>query len=178
MRGLEKLNYVRLAEALAQDGNLDQSYLSEILKESDRDDSHFPALLIRDDVISEWELTRITSEHFGLPILFPMQYDLDPKVFQMAEDEFILKNNILPLGRFGHIITVVMPVLSPFTVLEQIEKMLKAEVFPFVGPISENTQILMDYHHQRKDKAGELSGWERMFDEIDATIEKDFMDSA
>ena len=170
MRGLEKLTYVRLAEALAQLGSLDQAYLAEILKESDRDGAPFPALLIRDEVLTEWELTRITSEHFALPIIFPMSYDLDRRVVQSADEHFLQKNNILPLARFGHIVTVVMPILSPFTVLEQMEKMMRAEVFPFVGPISENTQLLMDHFHEKAKSSDNGLGWEKMFDEVDASI--------
>ena len=170
MRGLEKLTYVRLADALTQSGAVQQDQLTPLLEECDQNKSPLPELVVRTSIVSEWDLLQTVSEQFNLPFIFPSQYDLDKALINSLDAKFLQDHNIIPMSRFGDVLTVIMPILTPYDVLEELERMSGAEVFPFVGLISENTRALLNAIQTKKNDTNE---WESLFDEADATVQKD-----
>lgn len=175
MKGLDKLTYRRLSEALIQTGGAEAARIRALLEEAEQTEQPLPELLIRDELFSEWELVRLVSDHFSVPILYPLSYEVDANLIQRLGDEFLRETNVLPLGQFGTALSVVMPVLTPIHVLQQIERNHSVEVFPFTGPISENTQILLDLGvRSSKNKKESIFGdsWSKLFDDAEATIQE------
>jgi hypothetical protein len=173
MKGLDKLTYPRLAEALIQTGSVDQALVRQLLQESERSGQALPELLVRHELFSEWELVRLVADHFTLPILYPLQYEIDGNLLKKLGVEMLRRKNLLPLARFGDIVTVVMPVLTPVSELQELEREHKIEIFPFTGPISENSQLLLEQGAKGGKKNEPLvdSSWEKLFDEAEATIQ-------
>ena len=175
MKGLDKLTYPRLAEALIQRGSVDQTLVRQLLQESERSGQPLPELLVRDEIFSEWELVRLVSDHFTLPMIYPLQYELDSSLMKKFGIEVLRQKNLLPLAKFGDIVTMAMPILTPVTDLQELEREHKIEIFPFAAPISENSQILMEQGGKggKKNETILDSSWEKLFDEAEATLQED-----
>ncbi|MCB9882724.1 MAG: hypothetical protein H6834_13120 [Planctomycetes bacterium] len=171
MRGLEKLTYVRLAEALNQTGSVPQDRITALLQDAEKNKQPLPELVVRENLMSEWELLQVVSEHFSLPVIFPAQQDLNKDLVQSIDIGFLETHNVVPMGKFGEIMTLIMPILTPFPILEKLEQMTGCEVFPYVGLISENTRAILGLVAERKKKGGG-DDWESLFDEADATVQK------
>jgi hypothetical protein len=174
MKGLDKFTYPRLAEALIQRGSVDPNVVRGLLQESERSGQPLPELLVREELFSEWELVRLVGDHFNVPILYPLQYELDNNLMQKLGLEKLRELNLLPLARFGDVVTVVMPILTPVSELQELERVHKIEIFPFTGPISENSQVLLEHGAKRGKKSATPldSSWEKLFDEAEATIQE------
>ncbi len=189
MKGLEKLNFPRLAKVLGQGGQIPNEVLAEALRESGQTGMPFPDILLRDGLLSEWDLVRIVSQEFTLPILFPSSYSLDKEMFQLLPVDFIRKHRVIPIDRFGDVIVIAMPVLLPAAILEEIESITKLQVFPFVSPKTEIQKILGDRLPKLEAPAEEVPAaaaateekaaapvteedWQKLFDEADQAIKK------
>ena len=94
-------------------------------------------------------------------------------LFKKLNIEVLRSKNILPLARFGDVLSVAMPIFTPASELQELEREHRVEIFPFTGPISENSQILLDHGTRpgKQNLAIMESGWEKLFDEAEATIQ-------
>ena len=189
MKGIEKLTSVRLAEVLSQKNAVATDAITEALYTQDQFGEPFVDVLVSSDRISEWDLAKVVVEHFQLPFMMASNYSIDIEVKDRIPKEILFKHQIVPLDVFGDAVTLVMPILTPFEVLTQIQTEHKCEVFPYVGLISENKRVLGETFEDFKDwQANEASkkektrkrkpskqgnDWMNIFDDADAKVRGD-----
>ncbi len=76
-----------------------------------------------------------------------------------------------------------MPLLVPFNVIEEIQKITKMEVAPYVSPFTEVKKIIENKYPEtaaplpKGDDGDEISSameedWEKLFDEADESVQK------
>ncbi len=175
MRGLEKLNYLRLSEILSQSGLVEEQLLKDTLQESRRSGMPFPEILIKDKLAGEWDLCRMISKEFSLPILFPKNYVLDNQVLALIPPVMIRNTHVLPLDRFGKTLIVAMPLMVEFSVLEEIRKMTQMEISPYVSPVTQVRSIIEDKLPEPQSMVAsggsDGEGWEKLFDEADQEVQ-------
>lgn len=189
MKGLEKLTPIRLAEVLTQKGLVPNEVITDALYTQDRQGEAFAEVLVSTGHISEWDLAKLVVEHFQLPFLMASIYDINRPAVEGLPRELLFRHQIVPLDRFDKIVTVAMPILTPFDVLLRLGRDAKCEVYPYVGLITENRKVLTDLFPDFKawadeqdkkreqvrkakpDKPQEGGGnWMNMFDSADARV--------
>lgn len=189
MKGLEKLTPIRLAEVLTQKGLVPNEIITDALYTQDRHGEPFAEVLVSTGHISEWDLAKLVVEHFQVPFLMASIYDINKKGIEGLPNDLLFRRQIVPLDRFDKILTVVMPILTPFDVLMKLGRDVKCEVYPYVGLVTENRKVLTDLYPDfkvwnaeqekrreqmrktRSDKPGEEGGnWMNMFDSADAKV--------
>lgn len=175
MKGIDKLSYSRLATVLAQEGMVPSDVLNELLRESNEKGALLPEILVRDGFLSEWDLAKVVSQEFSLPILHPSHYQIDKEVLARFPAELIRKTKVLPIDSFGGIITVAMPLLAPHATLQEIAAKVKAEVFPYVSLLTEVKKVIDEKFPEPKAPLSQTDagGWEKLFDEADQQIQKE-----
>lgn len=171
MKGIEKLSDARLGKVLGQEGKISSEVLNAALRECSERGAALAEILVRDGIMTEWDLARVISHEFSLPILLPSSYSIDKDVFALIPREIIRATRVIPVDRFGNILAVAMPLLVSAKVLGDIEMKVKMEIFPYVSPISEINRIVDD---RIKEPAAPTpaGGWEKLFDEADLTLKK------
>jgi hypothetical protein len=112
-------------------------------------------------------------------------YEIDADVQKRIPREVLFKHMIVPLDAFDDALTLVMPILTPFEILNKIQNNLSCEVFPYVGLISENKKVLSELYpdfkewlakdkvkrEQRRQQPREQhSDWMNIFDDADAAV--------
>ncbi len=142
MKGLEKLTTIRLAEVLTQKGAVPSEALTDALYTQDKTGEPFCQILVNGGFITEWDLAKIVCEAFQLPFLMASSYDVKEETTSHLPKELLFKHQIVPLDVFGNVVTVLMPVLTPFEALAKIQKEHNVEFFPYVGLFSENKKFL------------------------------------
>lgn len=186
MKGIEKLTSVRLAEVLSQKNTIPTDAITEALYTQDQFGEPFVEVLVSNDHITEWDLAKVMVEHFQLPFVMASNYEIDIDVKNKIPREFLFKHMIVPLDVFGDAITIVMPILTPFEILNKIQNQHSCEVFPYVGLISENKRVLSELYddfkdwlnrdksakEQRKQQGPRQTGgdWMNIFDDADAAV--------
>lgn len=171
MKGLEKLNDARLGKVLGQEGKISSDVLNAAMRECSEQGTPLAEILVRDGIMTEWDLARVVSHEFSLPILLPSSYSIDKEVFALIPSEVIRKTRIVPIDRFGNILAVAMPLLVPAKTLNDIEIVVKMELFPYVAPISEIHKIIEE-RIKEPDPAVPGGSWEKLFDEADLSVKK------
>ena len=182
MKGLERITSVRLAEALAQSSQISNEMISDALYQQDNTGIPFVEILVDQGAIAEWDLAKIVVQHYQLPFLSVRSQEPSTEAVASLPEEFLFENRIVPIELFGDALTLTMPILIPFKVLEQAGHLAKKKVFPLVGLFSENLESLFklfpehsrETEETRKKKllsqdSGE-SEWENIFDMGDEEV--------
>ncbi len=195
MKGLEKLTPIRLAEVLTQKGLVPNEVITDALYAQDRHGEAFAEVLVSTGQISEWDLAKVVVEQFQIPFLMSSVYDINKKAIESLPRELLFRHLIVPLDRFDRILTVVIPILTPFEVLMRINKEANCEVYPYIGLISENRKVLSGLYpdfkvwreeqekmrdasrKQRAERSGDPAGdWMNMFDSADQKVRSSLRD--
>lgn len=195
MKGLEKLTSIRLAEALTQKDAVPNDIITEALYAQDRHGESFVENLVEAGSITEWDLAKLVVEQFQIPFLMASSYSVPDEVKSLIDKELLFRHQIVPLDRYADVLTVVMPILTPFEVLMQLRKKTGCDVFPYVGLISENRKVLGEMfegyfewekkrneernkrRQQRTEKQSsatpqdQADDWQSIFDSADALVQ-------
>ncbi|MGE0142543.1 MAG: hypothetical protein AB7I19_04710 [Planctomycetota bacterium] len=194
MKGIEKLTPIRLAEVLTQRGLVPNETITDALYSQDRYGESFSEVLVSSGQINEWDLAKVVVEVFGIPFMMASSYDITKEAQSAIPKELLFRHMVVPLDRLGNVVTVTMPILTPFDVLGKIGRESGCEIYPFVGLIGENRKVLAniysdyeDWRLEQEKKREELrksrsnrkergGDWMSMFDSADEQVRKDRRD--
>lgn len=191
MKGLEKLTSVRLAEVLSQKGAVPTEAITDALYAQEKGGEPFVQILVSGGHITEWDLAKVVTESFQLPFIMASSYDISDETKDRLPKETLFSNLLVPLDIFDDVMTVVMPILTPFEVLRKIQRECKVLMTPYVGLISENKKVLgemfKDFNawlqqeqkrrekvaeSKRKRRSSESDSWMSIFDAGDQAIQE------
>jgi len=152
VKGLQKLTSIRLAEVLTQKGVIPAETITDALYVQDKHGEPFVDNLIGSGHISEWDLARVVVENFQLPFILAGNYEVSAEARDRLKKEVLFETLMVPLDVFGDVLTVAMPILTPYQTLQQIQKDYEVLIFPYVGLVSENKKVMSDLFE-------DFSGW-------------------
>ena len=182
MKGLDRITNLRLAEILSQNGILSREEMGDAIAAQESSMESFVSVLISAGYLTEWELARLVAEYFQLPFLQGERYEIQKDVVSLLEEDFLFNHMVLPLDKFGKVLTVVMPIMVPGEILEKIQIDKGFDVFPIVGLYSENKKKLYELYpdHPKEEVKTKKSikeefgkAWETIFDLGDEAVKKD-----
>jgi hypothetical protein len=175
----QRLEYNRLAEVLAERGLVDPQSLREALQFSGRGNLPFPEALVSANLVSDWELSRVVCELYGLPFLPVDMYDPDPKAREKIDPQTLIENCVVPIGKFGNVLTICMPAMLPAEVLGLLASETDLHISPVVGTVRTNRKWLETNLRvqpaaplpEATAAEGEANGeWSSIFDAGDAAV--------
>lgn len=174
-----RLDYDRFADSIRDKQLVEPAALKQVLDQSQSSGALFTDLLVRDGHLSDWEVSRLAAEVFGLAFLPTEFYEPNTELIECFDSTFLRQNILVPLDRFGDLITVSMPGMVPTEVLREIEEKLSVTVLPVVGSVSGNSAWLeanLPEAKMLKALASEVEagdGWGELFDAGDAAVQTD-----
>lgn len=133
-----RLEYNRLAEALAESGLVDKKSLRDALQYSASGGTAFPRALVEANLVTDWEISRVVCELYGLPFVPVEVMEPDPSALAGIENAFLIEHALVPLGRFGQVLTVCMPALVEAEVLAMLSAQTDLLILPVVGTVRSN----------------------------------------
>lgn len=173
MKNSNRLDYASLAEVLGQRGLIDPGRLKLALQTSQKTPVSFPETLVSENLISDWELSRIVCEIFGLPFLPLELYPPSPAALEGLDANFLRQHALVPLSRHGQILTVCMPALVPAELLGQLAASTDLHVMPVVGTVNSNNRWLAENLAVQIEAVADANAtgtWSNVFDEADAAV--------
>jgi hypothetical protein len=176
----QRLEYARLAELLAERGMCEMQALREALQFSGRGHAPFAEALVNASLVSDWELSRVVSELYNLPFLTVDICEADPNARKGINSAFLIEHGLVPLSRFGQLLTVAMPGMVPAEVLAMLAAETELHIAPVVGTVQTNRRWI-ERHLQAElaaalptspgpQAAEEDGGWGNIFDQADAAV--------
>ena len=167
---------------------IDGDTIQHILKQCTDSGVLLPELLVREDLISDWEVSRVCSELFHLPYLPVDCYPPADDARAGLDPEYLRANCLVPLDRFGELITVAMPGIVPTAILDGLCGNGISQISPVVGSIAGN-RMWLDANIQTKEakqtaKLEEFSAaisdseasWANIFDAGDDAVQLGLQD--
>jgi len=124
----------KLADVLVDEGVLTKAQVQEASKYLRQPDDPLGPHLIRCGFITAWDLAKAVCTHFSLPYYDLNSYKSKKEVIGVLDPPFLHGYGILPIDRFGKILTfAVCESLSP-TVLQAIVDRAQISPYMYVSP--------------------------------------------
>ena len=176
----QRLEYARLAEVLAERGMCEMQALREALQFSGRGHAPFSEALVNASLVSDWELSRVVCELYNLPFLSVDVCEPDPAARKGINTAFLMEHGLVPVGRFGQLLTVAMPGMVPAEVLGLLAAETDLYILPVVGTVQTNRRWI-ERHLQAElaaalpqmaaeELAPDEGEWGNIFDQGDAAV--------
>lgn len=145
MKSTQKLDYARLGEALAERKLVERPAVEHILQQCLATGALMPDLLVSEGLISDWDLCRVVSEIYGLPFLPVSSYTPAEGVLNGLDPDYLRQYGLVPLDRFGRVLTVLMPGIVPTEVLDALAEAERVLILPAIGTVEGNRRWLDEH---------------------------------
>lgn len=169
-----RLGYQRLSEALIERGLVEAQAVQDALGIGSHGGVPFPEALVSANLVSDWELSNVVCQLYGLPFLPVEICEPHPDAAKGLDLEFLLENGIVPLSRHGQVLTLCMPAIVPAEILGCIAAESDLFVLPVVGTVNSNRRWLQNNFAPSTTmgdpSSGDDSDWGSLFDEADAAV--------
>ena len=142
MKSAHRFDYARFGETLVERGLVDRNVLNHVLQQCNTTRSLLPEVLVRENLVSDWEISRVSCELYHLPFLTVDQYSPANNALDGYDLAYLRHYALVPLDRFGGLVTVIMPGLVPSEVLEGLRPGHGGRVLPVVGSVVSNRRWL------------------------------------
>ncbi|HEX6881847.1 MAG TPA: hypothetical protein VF530_00620 [Planctomycetota bacterium] len=140
-KSTNRFDYTRFGEALVERNLIDRDVLSHVLRQVNATRALLPEVLVRENLVSDWEVSRVACELYHLPFLPVEQYPPSATALDGYDLAYLRHFALVPLDRYGSLVTVVMPGLVPSEVLEGLRGQ-SGRVLPVVGSVASNRRWL------------------------------------
>lgn len=167
MKNAQRLDDARLAEVLNERGMADLDGLREMLQASNDGGMTFCEAVVTAGLVSDWDLSRVVAELFQLPFLPVDLCKPDPVLWEELESPLMHENALVPIRRFGQLLTVAMPGLVAADVLGMLAAETDLFLLPVVGTVETNRRWLATNGTRAEQQGGD---WGSLFDEGDAAV--------
>lgn len=184
----QRIDYLRLTEAIVAHGLADPAAVQDVVRQAQETGVLLSELLVGEAIISDYELARVSCEVFGLPFVPVDVYTPSEEAREGLDPEFLRRFALVPLDRYGKLLTVAMPCVVPADVLSNLSERADATVLAVVSTYSANRRWLDEQLPKPKvDEPGgalpraaaEAKGeWADMFDAADAAVQLDLGDDS
>jgi hypothetical protein len=148
----------KLSDVLVDEGVLTKAQVQEASKFLRQADDPLGPHLIRCGFITAWDLAKVVCTHFALPFYDLGSYKAKKEVVALLDPPFLHGYGILPIDRFGKILTLaVSETLSP-SVLQAIVDRAQISPYMYVSPydkIRERLEEACPYAAPAEEAAGE-----------------------
>jgi len=174
VKSSHRLEYAHLAQVLGQRGLIDPQRLHLALQTGTNSHTPFPEILVNENLISDWDLSRVVCDMYNLPFLPVDIHPPSSTAFEGLDREYFRTHRLIPVDRNGQLLTVCMPGIVPAEVLGQLAADSDLQIAPVVGTVVSNNRWIDEHMPVETAPAlpGESAGlaWSNIFDEGDASV--------
>ncbi len=167
-KNAQRLDEARLAEALCEQDLADAGALQELLEAAQGGGQPFCESVVSSKLVSDWELSRVAAEIFQLPFL-PVDISRpDSDLWGELGSELFCSQGVVPLRRFGDLLTVALPGAVSAEVLGRLAEETGHFLMPVVGTVQTNRRWIQE---QTAAEPGQNKNWGTLFDEGEAAVQ-------
>lgn len=180
----QRFEYSRIAESVCELGMADPAVVQHILTQCMDSGELFTEVLVRENLVADWELSQVACDVFNLPFMPLEVYEPSGDAVDLFSLEELHGNCIVPLDSYSGLLTLAMPVITPSEVLASFAERIGKQIIPVVGSVQSNRRWLMENRPQEiatpqaaEDLSPAIPGedpsdgdWSQIFDEGDAAV--------
>ncbi|CAN5831279.1 type IV-A pilus assembly ATPase PilB [soil metagenome] len=123
----------RLGDLLIREGLLSRDNLTRALEDARRNGNRVGISLIKLELVSEQDLTRVLARQYRVPAVDIDNVKLDPKLVKLIPSDVALKHTVLPLRRVGRTLTVAMANPTDLGVIDDLKFITRFDIEPVIA---------------------------------------------
>ena len=101
MDPFERYHRRSLRDVLVGQGVLSQEEADELVEAAYESNEPFGAVLVDAGHLTAWDLVKLVSTHYQMPVMPLSGYDFDPEMFEVVSPATLYHHQMVPVGRFG-----------------------------------------------------------------------------
>ena len=136
----------RLLEILVRDKVIRQEDLDKALQEQKASGGPLSKILVKLNLISEDELTRILSEGLGMPPIDMSRLKIDPDVVHLIPQDIAEKYQIMPISRMGNNLTLAMADPLNIFVIDNVKALTGMDITPIIARVSQIQKTIQEHY--------------------------------
>ena len=132
------LSESRLARSLVERGLVSGDIIEGLFQSCSETQGLLTEALVKEGLLSDWELSKIAAEIFSLPFL---PVDVHPPTEGATEDvdlTFLRRWCLVPLARHGDLLTVAIPAAISPQAHEELSRLTGCELAFVIGTVTTN----------------------------------------
>ena len=133
---MQRMTKRRLGEVLLQERLVTKEQIEEALADQSVTGELLGEILVRKGYVAERNIAETIATQYSFPYLEPDQYYISGDIIHLLPMEIIEKHTVVPLDRFGDILTVVVAGPLDEEVVKEIEQKTGARVHIFISTVS------------------------------------------
>jgi type IV pilus assembly protein PilB len=141
---------MRLGELLLKQGVISEDMLSQALEEQKKAGTRLGTTLISLGYISEEELLKTLSKHFGVESVDLREREIEDNLLKLIPSELAGKYLAVPISRFGRTLTVAMINPGDVAAVEDMQFATGFEIDPVVASEESILKIIQDHYNVQK----------------------------
>jgi len=150
---IEKLHRIRLADLLVEEGVLDRSTVEDAQNQQDAEGKELGEVLVDREILSDYDLAKLVATHYTLPYLDVAGFSTKREVVELLPLETCIRHAILPLDRFGPLLTLAVSEVPPPEVVREIVARTKLVPTLFVSMRRAIVTVLEEEKKRRDSRA-------------------------
>jgi len=132
-RQLEKACRTRLDDVLLDEGLTERTSVEDAQAESELTGRHLSQILFERDLLDEYDLAKLVSQHYSLPYVDLQEYEIPPAALAQVPVAFCREHSLIPIEQFGSYTAVAVCQMPPIEVLRQLHSLLHGTPFVYVA---------------------------------------------
>lgn len=142
----------QIGEILLKAGAINKNQFEDALRKQVLDDQPLEMALINTGAITESDIAKILAEELNVEQVNLKEINIQESFINHFDINFLIRHGILPLGREGNTLKVVMANPLDFTIINHIEFIAGGEVQPAIGISSHIREYLLARKKSTEDK--------------------------
>lgn len=145
-----------LGQLLISSGLINEKQLETALSEQKKNPGEkLGSILVKLNFLDESKLVNFLGKQFNLPTIDLANYEIDPHLKDIIPSETARKHRILPIDKFGNILTVAVADPSDMDARQDIRFITNCEVEAIIAPESQIMEAL-DKYYEKDDELTEV----------------------
>lgn len=143
----------RLQQILIRDKLLKPEDLDRALDEQKKVGGALSKILVKMNLISEDDLTRIMSEGLGLPPIDISRLKIDPEVVNLVPKNVAEEYQIIPISRMGDNLTLAMADPLNIFIIDNVKALTGLNITPIIGRPTQISKTIEQYYSKDSNEA-------------------------
>jgi len=160
-----------LDDVLVAEGLLTRERADDLVASAKAAGEPFSTVLIESGVITAWDLAKLVSTKYQMPVHPLAGYRLDKDLLEGIPNSFMHRHRVLPVGRFGRTRTFAVVEPPDRAVIDELQAACGASLHFFVSEEPEISRVLRD-SVKVVDTARDTT-WQKLFDSAEQEIERE-----
>ncbi len=141
---------MKLGEILIKEGIINEDMLAHAQEEQKKNGSRIGSCLVKLGYVTEEQLLNALSKQFAVPSINLSGVEISENILKLVPSELASKYLVIPVSRFGRILTLAMADPSDLAAIEDIKFATRFEIKPVVASEHSILKMIEKYYHIQK----------------------------